>query len=87
MQTGYFRHLLHPAIAAQARLTASNPATLLFIQSAQQQIELPMILSIRMITRPTRRATAGTNRTFHDHNTAPLPWSAESLPDFTTITK
>ena len=71
MQTGDFRHLLHAAIAALARLAARDPAALPFIQSAQQQIELPMILSIRMIPRPTRRTTTRVNRVFHDHNSAP----------------
>jgi hypothetical protein len=33
---------------------------------------LTMILSVRMITRPTRRTTTLVNRTFRDHNAPPF---------------
>ena len=72
MQAGDFCHLLHAAMPATARLAARDPTALLFVQSAKQHIELPMILSIRMITRPTRRTTTLVNRTFRDHNPAPF---------------
>ena len=34
-------------------LAARHPAALLLVETAQQQIELPMIVSLRVRTRPT----------------------------------
>lgn len=72
MQAGDFRHQLQAAMPAKANLAARDPAALLFVQSAEQHIEWTMILSARMITRPTRRTTTLVNRTFRDHNAPPF---------------
>jgi uncharacterized protein len=43
-------------------LAASHPTALLLIQAAQQQIELPMIVSIRMVARSTGHTSTLVNR-------------------------
>src|SRR5258708_1758836 len=53
------------------RLACCHPATLLLIQPAQQQIELPMIFPFRMFTRPTSRTTALVNRLWCAHSPTP----------------
>src|SRR6266700_2654440 len=53
------------------RLACCHPATLLLIQPAQQQIELPMIFPFRMFTRPASRTTALVNRLWCAHSPTP----------------
>lgn len=57
MQARDFGDLLDPTVAKQRRLTTRNPTTLLLIQPAEQDVELPMIFPSRMVASPTRCAT------------------------------
>ena len=68
MPAGDFRDRLQAAVPVTARLAALRLAALRLVQPAEQHLELPMILAIRMITRPTRRTTTLANRTFRDHH-------------------
>jgi hypothetical protein len=43
MQSGDLRDALEPTMPETRGLARSHPTTLLFVQPAQQQIELPMI--------------------------------------------
>jgi hypothetical protein len=52
-------------------LTCCNPAPLLLIQPAQQQIELPMIFPFRMFTRAASRTPAIVNRPWRAHCPTP----------------
>ena len=52
------------AVPETLGLAASHPAALLLIQAAQQQIELPMLSSISMVTRSTCRTTTLVNHQF-----------------------
>ena len=67
MQAGDFRDLLQATMPTTPRLTRRNPPALLFVQPAEQHIQLPMILTIDMIACQTRRTTTLVSRTFRDH--------------------
>ena len=60
-------------------LATSHPPALLLVQAAQQQMELPMIVAIRMVTRPTGRTATLVNRQFRCHRSAPFLGVADSL--------
>ena len=62
MQAGDLRQPFQSAMSETLGLAAYYPPALLLIQAAQQQIELPMIVSIRMVTRPTGRTFTLVNR-------------------------
>lgn len=67
-------------------LSCGHPATLLLIQPAQQQIELPMIFPFRMFTRTASRTTAIVNRPWCAHRPTPflgVPDSLHQITDFT----
>jgi len=85
MQAGDFRHLFQAAMSATKRLATRDPTALLFVQPAQQHIELPMILPIPMIPSTARRAPALMYDTFHDH--PPFLGVAGSLTMSAQITK
>jgi hypothetical protein len=50
MKAGDLRDPLKPTMPQALGLSRRNPTTLLLVQPAQEQIELPMIFSFRMIT-------------------------------------
>jgi hypothetical protein len=62
MEAGDLCNTLEAPMPQTHGLTCCHPAPLLFIQPAQQQIELPMIFPIRMFTRSASRTTAFVNR-------------------------
>lgn len=62
MQARDLREQFQSTMSETLGLTASHPSALLLIQAAQQQIELPMIVSIRMVTRTTGRTFTLVNR-------------------------
>jgi len=83
IKAGDFRQQFQAAMSATTRLAGRDPAALLFVQSAEQHIELTMIPSFLMITRPTRRTTTLVNHTFRDHNAPPflgVPEDYQSRP-------
>jgi hypothetical protein len=55
MQASDLRDPLEATVSQPHRFSRSHPATLLLIQPAQQQIELPMIFPFRMLTGQTVR--------------------------------
>jgi hypothetical protein len=71
VQAGDLRDSLESAMPQTLGLASGDPAALLFIQPAQQQIELPMIFPFRMFTRPTGRTTTFVNRRLRCHRPAP----------------
>jgi len=79
MQARDLREQFQSAMPETLGLATSHPPALLLVQAAQQQIELPMIVSIRMITRPTGRTTTLVNRQFRCHHSAPFLGVAGSL--------
>ncbi|MBI3363102.1 MAG: hypothetical protein HY023_18525 [Chloroflexi bacterium] len=70
MQARDLREQFQSAMSETLGLAACHPPALLLIQAAQQQIELPMIVSIRMVTRPTGRTSTLVNRQFRCHHSA-----------------
>ncbi len=63
------------AMSQTPGLAARHPATLLLVEAAQQQIELPMIVSLRVLTRPTCRTITLMNHQFRCHRPPPsLEW-------------
>jgi len=62
MQAGDLRDPLEPPMPQTLGLAPGNPATLLLVQPTQQQIELPMIVPLRMLTRLTGLTTTFVNR-------------------------
>jgi len=67
MQAGDLRDPLESTMPEPHGLTRRHPATLLLVQPAQQQIEVPMIVPIRMLTRSTGRTPTFVNRQFRGH--------------------
>ncbi len=78
MEAGYLCDALEAPLPPTHSLTCCQPAPLLLIQPAQQQLELPMIFPFRMFTRAASRATALGNRQCCAHR-PPSPWSARQL--------
>jgi hypothetical protein len=72
MQARDLRDPFDSAMSETLGLAASHPAALLFVQAAQQQIELPMLVSSCLLTCSTRRTTALVNRQFHSHRPTPF---------------
>jgi hypothetical protein len=64
-------HLLDAAMPAPPGFASSNPASLLFVQTAENQIEVAMVLLLRMIASLTCRTRALPNRTFRCHYRSP----------------
>lgn len=62
MQARDLREQFQSTMSETLGLTASHPPALLLVQAAQQQIKLPMIVSIRMVTRTTGRTFTLVNR-------------------------
>lgn len=87
MQAGDFRHLSQTAMSATEGLSPRDPAALLFVQPAEQHIELPMIIPIHMVTQPTGRTTTLMNRQFRCHRPIPFLGVAESLHQTVEFTK
>lgn len=79
MQARDFRQQFQSAMPETLGLATSHPPALLLVQAAQQQIELPMIVAIRMVTRPTGRTATLVNRQFRCHRSAPFLGVADSL--------
>ena len=71
VQARDLRESLESAMPQTLGLASGDPAALLFIQPAQQQIELPMIFPFRMFTSPTGRTTTFVNRCLRCHRPAP----------------
>jgi len=85
MKPGDLRDPLETAMSQTLRLARRHPATLLFVQPAQQQIELPMIFAVRMVTHPAIRTTALVHRPFRGHRPSLLGMidSLHDIADFT----
>jgi hypothetical protein len=79
MQTGYLRYPLEAAMTKMLGFPSSHPATLLLIQTAQQQIQLPMIGTLMMFALLTVRTIALVNRYLCGHRLISLPWSQRQL--------
>jgi hypothetical protein len=77
MQAGDFRNPPDPAMSQTHGLASSQPAPLLFIQPAQQQIELLMIFPMRMLRHLTIRTPTLAGRMLSCHRSTPsLEWTA-----------
>jgi len=81
MEASDFRNPLKTTMSQAFGLSRGNPTTLLLIQSAQEQIELPMIFSIRMFTGTTRSTTTLVNHQFRAH----CPTTSLECPTIYTI--
>jgi hypothetical protein len=68
-------------------LAARHPATLLLVQTTQQQIQLPMISLLCVIACHTLRTTTLMNRLFLCHRTISFLGVAESLHSNGDFTK
>ena len=64
MQPRDFRNVLKSAMPQPPGLTGRHPATLLLVKTAQQYVQLPMVVSFRRSTRTTFRTTTLMNRLF-----------------------
>jgi len=64
MQPRDFRNALKSAMPQPSSLTGRHPATLLLVETAQQYVQLPMVVSFRRSTRTTFRTTTLVNRLF-----------------------
>jgi hypothetical protein len=71
MEAGDLCDPLKAPIPQTLGLSSGHPATLLLIQPAQQQIELPMIFPFRMFTRAASRTTAIVNHHWYAHCPTP----------------
>jgi len=71
MQARDLRDPLETAIPQPLGLPRRHPTTLLLVQPAQHQIELPVIIPFGMITRPTGDAATLANRQFYGHDLTP----------------
>jgi hypothetical protein len=78
---------LESAMPQTDRFAAGHPATLLLVQTTQQQIQLPMITLLRVIARQTLRTTTLMNRLFLCHRPISFPGVAESLHSNGDFTK
>ena len=87
MQARDLGKLFDSAMSKTSRLAARHPAALLLVEAAQQQIELPMIVSHRMVTRPTCHTATLMNEQFRCHRPDPFPGVAESLHQNIEFTK
>jgi hypothetical protein len=86
MEAGDLCDVLETAMPQTQGLTRCQPASLLLVQPAQQQIELPMILPVRMFTRSASRAAAIVNGQGCAHRPTPflgVPDSLHQVADFT----
>ena len=72
MQAGDLGDPLESTMPEPHGLTRRHPATLLLVQAAQQQIELPMIVPFRVFTRQTVRTTTIVYRRYDRHRTTPF---------------
>jgi hypothetical protein len=80
MEASDFRNPLKTTMSQAFGLSRRDPATLLFVQPTQEQIELPMIFSFRVFTGTTRSTTTLVNHQFLAH--CPTP-SLECLTIYT----
>jgi hypothetical protein len=71
MEAGDLGDPLKTAMPQALGLSSRNPTTLLFVQPAQKQIELPMIFVCRMFTSLAVRATTFVNHQFRGHCPTP----------------
>lgn len=71
VQAGNLGDPLEATVPQSLGLTRRHPATLLFVQPAQQQIELPMIRPHRVFTHLTRLTTTIVNRQWRRHRPTP----------------
>lgn len=85
MQPRDLRHPLDSAMPQPPRLPADDPAALLLVQPAQQQVQLVMIRPFRMLTRATRRAATLVNQKFFRHR--PPSMDSDSSLHLPTITE
>jgi hypothetical protein len=74
MQARNFGNLLDAAMPTSSGLASGDPASFLFVQAAENQIEVPMVLFLQMIASLTCRTCALPNRAFLCHLTGLLPW-------------
>jgi len=87
MHSGDLCDALESAMPQTYRLAARHPATLLLVQTAQQEIQLPMITLRRRISRETLRTTTLMNRLFRCHLPISFPGVAQSLQSNGDFTK
>ena len=83
------RDLGNPCDSAMSQtpgLAARHPAALLFVEATQQQVELPMIGSLRRVTRLTCRTATLMNEQFRCHRLPPFPGVADKLTSKRRIT-
>jgi hypothetical protein len=71
VQAGDFGNPFNATMPTPLRFASGDPTSLLFIQAAENQIEIPMVLSFWMIASPTCRTSAFVNRTFLRHHRPP----------------
>jgi hypothetical protein len=64
MKAGDFRDPLEAAVPQPRGFACGGPATLLFVQPAEQKIELPMIITFLMMPSLAIWATAFVDRSF-----------------------
>jgi hypothetical protein len=57
-----FGYRLDSAVPAPPGFTPGNPASLLFVQTAEYQIEIPMVILLRLIASLTCRTRTLPNR-------------------------
>ena len=87
MHSGDLCDALESAMPQTYCLAARRPATLLLVQTTQQQIQLPMITLLRGIARQTLRTTTLINRLFLCHRPISFLGVAESLQSNGDFTK
>jgi hypothetical protein len=71
MQSRDFGHLLNAAMPPPPGFASGHPTSLLFIQTAENQIEETMVFPCRMFASLTCRTPTFVNRTFHCHHRPP----------------
>jgi len=87
MHSGDLCDALESAMPQTYCLAARRPATLLLVQTTQQQIQLLMITLLCGITRQTLRTTTLMNRLFRCHLPISFPGVAQSLQSNGDFTK
>jgi hypothetical protein len=71
MQARNFGNLLDAAMPTSSGLASRNPTSLLFVQTAENQIEVAMVLLLRMIASLTCRTRTPPNWAFRSHHRPP----------------
>jgi hypothetical protein len=86
MKAGNLRHALEATVSQEHGFTRCHPAALLLVQTAEQQVELAMILLCRMLSRPAGPTITLVNRRWCTHGRTPflgVPDSIHQIVEFT----